>query len=158
MSDDDPEVRADYELRARTERERGRSRGAVAWTRPVFVEEWPCRVCKEPVSVTQEALDQLRLFNGMLARRGEPILRTTEIMYCDSCRAEFKRTAADRRRGQVERMRPVIQRLKRSSNPENERELIKQLEAWSHPDVPGLIQSIRDRIASKGRKPERGEV
>lgn len=157
MSDEDPEVRADRELRARTERERKANRVAT-WTAPVIADEWPCRVCSEPVGVTQDAIDQFRLFNRMLARRGEALLDTRAIMYCDGCRAEFKRTAPERRRGQIERMRPVIQRVKRSGNPEAEREAIKQLEQWAHPDLAGLVQSIRDRIASKGRKPERTEV
>lgn len=153
----DPEVRADIELRNRTERHRSRKE-LPSWTRPEFVANWPCRACSAPVPVTADAVDTLERFNRMLGARNETFIRTTEIMFCDRCGAEYKRTAAARRLGQVERMRPVIQRLKRSSNPEGEHELIKQLTQWSHPDVAGLIQSIRDRIASKGRKPDRTEV
>lgn len=154
----DPEVAADIALRNRTERQRSKIATLPIWHRPEYVANWPCRVCATPVPVTADAVDTLERFNGMLSRRNETFIRTTEIMYCDGCRAEFKRSAAARRLGQVERMRPVIQRLKRSSNPESEQELIAQLKTWGHPDVPGLLQAIRDRMTSKGRKPDRGEV
>jgi hypothetical protein len=158
VSDEDPEVRADIELRARTERQRGRTSNAATWSPPEIAARWPCRVCRTLVDVSGDGVALYLRFNEMLKRRNEEPLSTEQIMYCDACRGEFKRTAAERRRGQIERMRPLIQRLKRSGNPESERALILQLEQWGHPDVNGLVQAIRDRIASKGRKPERTEV
>jgi hypothetical protein len=155
--DEDPEVVADLQLRARTERERTGNREA-RWTAPVFVSEWSCRSCRELVPVTAEAVENWKMFCRMLAARNEAPIRTGEIVFCDRCRAEFRRTAPDRRRGQVDRMRPVIVRLKRSSNPEEERELIKQLEAYGHPDVTGLVAAIRARIESKGTRAGKGDA
>jgi hypothetical protein len=154
-TDEDPEVIEDLQLRARTMRERSGNREAQ-YTAPVFVSEWACRACRELVPITADAMENWQRFNRMLAARNEAAIRTSEIVFCDRCRVEFRRTAPERRRGQVERMRPVIIKLKRSSNPEEEREAIKQLETYGHPDVNGLVAAIRARLESKGRTPDRG--
>jgi hypothetical protein len=156
----DPEVLADLQLRARTVRERGgQSRGAT-WHPPTFVDKWPCRnpQCRKPVEVTAETVDRYQVFNGELSKRGEERMDFRAIVYCDPCRDEFQRTAAGRRRGQVDRMALVIRQVKASKNPEGETAAIAQLKAWHHPDVEGLIQAVRARLDGKSGKKVRGEM
>lgn len=150
----DPEVVADLKLRAATERDRSRTRGEGVYEfqpSPV-VAEWACRNdrCRNLVAVPQEALDRVAVFDGILARQDQQPLDVGLIVYCNSCRIIFLRTAADRRRWQVERMRPAIAQLKSSGKPEEERGLMKQLDAWGHPDVLGLVQAIRSRLDGGG--------
>ncbi len=83
--------------------------------------------------------------NRWLATRNEEPIRPSQIAYCDVCRVEYVRTAADRRRGQVEKLRKLIIELKESRDANGERDLIKQIEAMHHPDVRGLLE----RIAAK---------
>lgn len=155
----DPEVVADLQLRAATLRERGRAREMPAYEPSKIVDRWPCRACKQPVEVTEDGVDRYQVFNRQLARQGEERLDHTKILFCDSCRVEYQRTAADRRRGQVERMAVVIRQLKSSNKPEEERLMIKQLEAWGHPDVTGLVQAIRLRLdGPKTKSKSRGEL
>lgn len=154
----DPEVLADLQLRESTVRERGNRRSAPmpSWSPPAIVGQWPCKVCKRPVDVPDAAMERFEAFSAALVRRGEQPLDEKRILFCDECRNEYIRTAPDRRRGQVERMRPVIVQLKNSRNPEQEWAAIKQLEEWRHPDVPGLVQSIRARIDAKSSKAPKG--
>lgn len=155
----DPEVIADLQLRAATLRDRSRAREMPAFEAAKFVDSWPCRACKQPVPVTDDGVDRYQVFNRQLARLGQERLDHTKIMFCDSCRNEYQRTAADRRRGQVDRMAVVIKKLKASTKPEEEREMIKQLEAWHHPDVSGLVQAIRNRLdGTKAKGKARGEL
>ncbi len=156
----DPEVLADLQLRAQTIRERGGSSREVTWHAPTFVDKWPCRnpQCRKPVEVTAETVDRYRVFNAELVKRGEDKMDFRAIVYCDQCRVEFQRTAADRRRGQVDRMAPVIRQVKNSKNPEGETSAIVQLKAWHHPDVEGLVQAVRSRLDGKGGQKMRGEL
>lgn len=152
MSDDemDPEVRADLELRDSSMRDRTRSRGAgiYDWKPPVAVETWPCRRpnCDGEYPVDSDAVEYLAMFNGQLATRGEIPIARSEIGYCQACRDEYKRSAPDRRRGQVDRMREAIQKLKASPDPDNEHDLIRQIRDWHHPDVDGLLKTLRDKL------------
>lgn len=145
----DPEVIADLVLRASSERDPTRTRGEAvySWAPPKSVGVWACRNprCRAFAEVHQENLDALEVFNRQLTSKGEPPLDVTKILYCDGCLAEFKRTAPDRRRGQVERMAVAIRALKESNDPERERELLDNLEKWGHGDVPGLVAAIREK-------------
>lgn len=153
MTDDDPEVRADLELRAQTIRERGHSPMRFAtWSKPEIAARWPCRACREYVEVTGDAVERVLAFNRELLRRQEAPLAVERIVFCDKCRDEGRRIAPELRRKQVEKLRDLIQQLKRSKVPERERELILQLEKLDHPDVNGLVAAIRARIESKGRR------
>lgn len=159
MSDDeDPEVVADRRLQAATIRQRGGKHEGASYRPPVIVAEWPCRACKKPYGVTEDAVEAYETWNRELARRGDVPLDSKAIVFCDSCRAVYTDTAPSRRRGQVERMRPVIQQLKRSNSPEQEYALLKQLDAWGHPDVPGLVGAIRARLEGKGKRSDTGKL
>jgi hypothetical protein len=161
MSDEpDPEVIDDLKLRAASMFDRSRNAREARWVPPVFVDKWPCKTpaCKKPVEITEETMDRYVMFNRMLAARSEEKLDFTQIVSCDSCRAELTRTAPDRRRKQVDRMRPVIQQVKASKNPEAEIAAIRQLESWKHPDIAGLVQATRDKLNTPGKKAKKGEV
>ncbi len=101
---EDPEVIADLKFRAYTERDRSRGGADYDWKQPETIGAWKCRVpaCGVLVGVTQDAMERVAMFNRELHRRGEAPLDINAIVYCDRCRDEFKRTAADRRRGQVD--------------------------------------------------------
>lgn len=112
---------------------------------------WKCRnpKCFTLVSVPEDAMHALKRCNAMLAARNEEPLDEVKILYCDPCLFEFKASAPDRRRAQVERMAVAIRQLKESGDPTRERDLIAQLEQWGHPDVAGLVQAITERRASE---------
>lgn len=158
MSDEelDPEVRADLELREQTTRDRTRSRSTriYDWRPPVFVENWPCSVpnCDGEYPVESDAVERLEIFNAQLMRKGERPITKSEIGYCESCRAEYKRTAPERRRAQVDRMADGIRKLKAAANPQLEYTLLRQLEQWGHPDVKGLVEAIRLSREKPGSK------
>jgi hypothetical protein len=155
----DPEVIADLALRRASERDptRTRGEGIYDWKPSIAVGVWACRNprCSGLASVFQENVDAVAVFNAHLAQLGELPLDETKILWCESCLAEYKRTAPDRRRGQVDRMAVAIRALKESDDAERERDLIANLDAWGHPDVLGLVSSIRERRAAesgRGRK------
>lgn len=144
----DPEVEADLRLRASSLRDQSRTREArYDWLAPAFVGQWRCRnpKCGAWVPVTEDALHAAATFNQQLRRKGEEPLDLNGIVFCEPCREEFRRTAADRRRAQVERMRAAIIELKSCRNPERQRMLVEQLRIWYHPDVDGLVQWMRER-------------
>jgi hypothetical protein len=154
--DEDPEVVADLQLRARTERERGgRAAREPSWSPPVIAARWRCRGCKSDwlVDVPVDAVAAYLTFNEELKRRGEEPLDESRIVFCDECRDKGRRMAPEGRRNQVERLRSVIQKLKASRRPEEERELILQCTALGHPDVEGLVSSLRDKRAAKQKGP-----
>lgn len=153
----DPEVLADLALRNSSQHDRTRTRGEglYNWTPPVGVGVWACRRpgCKGYATVYQANLDAFEVFDRQLSSKGEQPLDVTKILFCETCYAEFKRTAPDRRRGQVERMAVAVRQLKESNDPERERELLDSLEKWGHPDVHGLVTALREkRGASSGKR------
>lgn len=146
----DPESLADLALRSETEHDTSRTRKEPSWSRPKITDQWPCRTCGEPVDVTAEAHDALNVFDRILAERGEQSLDTNAIMFCNACRDKHRASAADRRSRENAALKALIVKLKASRQPEQEHELIAQIRNWGHPDVEGLVQAIRDRLASKG--------
>lgn len=157
----DPEVLADLRFRDESERDSSRQRTARYDWRPAEdepVELWRCRnpKCSRKAMAYREHVDSAAMFDGQLASRDETPLDRSKILYCESCIVEFKRTAPDRRRGQVERMAVVIRKLKESSDPERERAHIEQLREWGHPDVDGLIKClVEKRAQASGRSGKR---
>lgn len=122
---------------------------------PRDVTRWQCRACRSLVGITADALELFEKFNDVLIRRGEPHLDNRQIVFCRDCRVPYRQKLAEHNTKRVAEMREVIRRLKGSRNPEAERAAIKQLETWGHPDVPGLVQAIRNRldgIAPDGQK------
>jgi len=149
LREPDPEVVADIRFRDESTRDRTRSRGegVYDWTPEKSVGVWACRNprCRGYAQVFQPNIDAADAFDRQLAQRSEVPLDRTKILYCDACLSEYKRTSPDRRRGQVERMAVAIRQLKESDDPERERDLVANLEAWGHPDVPGLVSALRER-------------
>ena len=169
MSDEmDPEVLADLRLRESSEHDKSRTRGegVYDWKSERVIGMWRCRnsKCAMHVPVTQDAYDHLEVFNRELAKKGEKPISTGEVMYCERCETEHKRTASIRRRNAVERMASVIRQLKAGEKritiytretlegpwvPDrtvDEREAFEQLEQWGHPDVEGFRQALTARL------------
>ncbi len=171
MSDDeDPEVRADAQLRASSMFDRTRTgEPNYAWQPPAVIGAWKCRTpaCKRFCDVTEDTFSAMAMWNRELARRGDAPLEINATLWCDSCRAEMRRTAPDRRRGQVDRMAKVIKQLKDGKTAidvpgEKGNELVnveaayKLLEKWGHPDVAGLRQCLAEKT-SPNKRAQRGE-
>lgn len=154
----DPEVLADLALRKASEHDSSRTRTAkYDWSEPEFVGQWKCRrpECTMFVGITEDALNAFCTFNDELRRRGEATLEKDSIVWCPRCLAEYKRSAGDRRRGQVERMRVAIIELKGTPKSYRERELLDQLRLWGHPDVDGLTNWLRERSKNGNGKRKR---
>jgi hypothetical protein len=149
----DPEVLADLRLRDNSMFDRTRSRGrdVYTWSPPAIVGFWGCRrpTCEGAVNVTQDALDYASQCDGWLISRGEQPLERYKISYCDRCLVEYKRTAPDRRRKQVDAMAVKIRELKESNDPFGERDKIDELVKMGHPDVNGLVQVLQERRANE---------
>jgi hypothetical protein len=172
MSDEiDPEVVADLKLRAYSERDRSRSRGAdYAWKPPTIVTQWKCRTppCKEFVDVTEETIERWEIFNRQLSRMGEGPLVSHTILWCDSCLAEHAKLRPVKLRKRVERMADVIKQLKagdkiiryrtdEGDHADDRGKAFDRLREWGHPDVPGLISSLAEKAAaSPGKRERRG--
>lgn len=166
----DPEVLADLDLRESSVHDRSRTRPTEyalgRWATDADVAWWYCKglnkanPCpqKAIVGVTADVVEQVFRFNAMLRSRGEPPLDTAELVRCMACRRGIaaQRPAALRKR--CDEMAECIRQLKASSDPRRERELIKQIETWGHPDVPGLLQAIDERRRGGKSKRSRDDV
>jgi hypothetical protein len=65
--------------------------------------------------------------------------------------AKCPRCEGERNRRQVDALRAVIVELKSGRpNPERERQLVKALHSYQHPDVKGLLDTLSARQASAG--------
>lgn len=160
MSDEiDPEVLADLQLRASSERDRTRSRNAnYDWTPPPVIDRVPCRArCGNVADWTQEAQDAFETFNRILAQRDEGPLDKTRIVFCDECKAKGATIAGPRNRKHVDIVRDLVEQLKQTEKPRSERILLKNLELQGHPDIPGLLDAI-DQKRAKGGKPQTKDV
>jgi len=130
----------------------------VGSTRPDVVTKWQCRTCRKLVDVTAAAVLAMERFSAELMRRGDKHLDTRTIVQCDECKATDIAKQAARNGAHRERMADVIRRLKAARQPEQERELIKQLEALGHPDITGLVQAIRERReGTNGKRRKSGD-
>jgi hypothetical protein len=159
----DPEVLADLALRRASEHDRTRSRGdgIYDWEPSKPVGFWACRnpQCKGMADVYEENVTAFGIFNREIVKRGEKPLEDHRIMFCDRCLAEYRRTAPDRRRAQVERMAVAIRSLKESGDATRERDLIAQISEWGHPDVEGLVNAIAERRAAEsGRSSKKRQI
>lgn len=157
---EDPEVVADLKLRAKTTYDKSRTGGADAygWHEPATVAAWCCRNkgCRAPVRVTQDAVDMLATMNRMAKARGYERIREDEVMFCTLCEVAMRKER-DRISSRLsEVLHKAIVELKAGPGAERERELVKKLEALGHPDVPGLVQSLREKKQSKKTTRMRG--
>ena len=165
--DEDPEVLADMQLREATLRERGRSREMPKYEPPAIVGQWPCRVCKTPVDITDEAIKDAEVFDRKLARDGDehgnhaPLDRN-RIAVCDACRAKGMSLIGQRKREQVDKMAALIRELRGGTtlpappgpapSQQREAELMREIISRHHPDPEGLLKAIRDG-RNGGKKP-----
>lgn len=154
---EDPEVVADLKLRAKTTYDKSRTGGADAydWREPATVAAWCCRTktCRAPVRVTQDAVDMLATMNRLAKARGFERIREDEVMFCTVCEVAMRKERERIASRLSEVLSKAIVEIKKGPGDERERELIKKLEALGHPDVPGLVQAIREkRDASKGKR------
>lgn len=158
--DEDPESREDAELRERTERDTTRSREMPTWSAPVFVDRWLCRGCRAPVDVTSETVDRFTLFNRMLESRGEERLNPHKVVFCDACRARGQAMQGERNRKHTDALAALIVKLKASRDPANEREPLRRIAELGHPDIPGMLETIkakRDKAPGSKRAPRGDE-
>jgi hypothetical protein len=153
----DPEVAADIRLRDSSKYDSSRARPSMAllgtWKPEKPAGAWYCRGASKAhpcpqraiVPVDADTIERLLVFNGYLRARNEDPLDSNEIVRCDACRRgiAFQRPPLLRKR--VEEVAECIRQLKASSDPRRERELVKQLEAWHHPDVSGLLQALEEK-------------
>jgi len=155
---EDPEIVADLALRSATERDPTRTSDAN-YERAVkellddpVVTRWPCRGrgCNELVDAPRSAVESMDVFNRQLERRRQPLIRTSEVLYCQRCKARLQQEADAARRAKDERLAPVVKLLIQSSQPEREHALIRQLREWKHPDVDGLVQALVARRSRSG--------
>lgn len=147
---DDPEAIADLQLRAKTERERPKTDGAV-WIPPRIVAQWPCRGCGAEVEVTDEGARALDAFNASLAARGERPLSTQAIAWCAQCasRAAAARAAANAQ--QNARIAIAVRELRATRHgTERWTGLLRDLTALGHPDVKALAKAIQE--TQQGRR------
>lgn len=155
----DPEVVADLKLRAATERERGKHRDAdrsLDWSPPVIVGAWPCRFCSVLVDVPEETMSRWSTFNTHLRSRGEPPLDYRKVLVCAECDNDRRMRSGDVRRQEADEMARLIRLLKSASDLESSeaRTAIAQLRGLHHPDVDGLVESLRTRSAKRGKRVE----
>jgi hypothetical protein len=164
MSDEDPEVVADRQLRAYTEASRpGLTETQFAArirevAKPSIVGVVPCRNrCGSVVDWTEEAEHAFEVSNRELERQNEPQLDKTKIVFCPACVARGRSLRADGNRKHVDVLAEKIRALKETDSPDEERELIKQIEKLNHPDVPGLLGAIAEK-RSKGRRIRKSDI
>lgn len=155
----DPEVVADLQLRAATERDRSRSREMPQWSPSVVLTHVPCRKrCGSLVEWNDAAEERFVAFNRMLEARGEAPLDKTKILFCDKCRVLRRQAVADHNRKQVDLTGEVIRDLRRASNPDGERDLIAKLRELGHPDIDGLLETLRTRNKTQSGKRTKGDL
>lgn len=162
MSDDydtrreeaDPEVIADLQLRARTQRERRSVIADLAWQAPIFVASWKCRhpKCDERVAVTQDVVHQLEAFSAELVRRGGRPIPADSVLVCATHEAAVRGFRAEKLREQHVRLAANIRELKQLESPGISVDLLAKIRADHHPDVEGLIGAIEARTVRRSGK------
>lgn len=159
--DEDPEVVADVQLRASTERDSSRSRPNQfvlgSWRPDGPVAQWNCRRpgCHTLVDVTQDGVDRLEQANAMLVRLGQRKILDTEVLWCPACSKAFFDARSDRLRVKVDRLAELIRKLKDSTTPRSEHLLLTDIEKCHHPDIRGLLDAIDARRAKPGERSKR---
>lgn len=148
FDDEDPEVAADRIARTYPSREGTSDEAFERSIRTTAIVNKlgtvPCRSrCGGVVDWTQEAEDMFQGFCRQLAAKREAPLDKTRIVFCNTCRARGRIEAGAANREHVNRLADVIRKLKASSNPDGERELLEQARKYSHPDVSGLLEALR---------------
>jgi hypothetical protein len=158
--EDEDEAR-DRQIRSDSMRDRTRIRKPVRFEVDTVVAQWPCRTCHQPTDLTTAGADRFEQFNKMLRARGERPLSTGEVLFCTKCEAEKRKHEADANRRKVDGLAEKIRALKADPPPppEVERVLVKAIEAAGHPDVKGLLDTIKaKREAGDKKKPARARA
>ncbi len=170
FDEDDPEVAADLALRESSAFDRSRTRAEpvmlATWApRVAFVGMWRCRGdkafhCGAMVPVSECTMERWMMFNARLRSIGQAPIDSGDVLLCDRCFEELRRIRSAKLWERVDRIAKLIEALKNSDRPDEEREIIKQLTEWHHPDVRGLLQAIavRRATAPKATRSRRGMV
>lgn len=151
----DPEVIADLQLRAMSERDSTRTRGAdYSWTAPEVIGKWKCRnrACSTLCDVTEDTMARWADSNVMCRRRGWPTIETHEVLICDSCRVLVENKRCEKRKAQREQTAELVRRLKDSPDPRREKHIVEQLEKLNHPDIIGLLESLAEKAERGSRR------
>lgn len=146
--EEDPEVIADLQLRAYSEHDSSRTRGAGVydWKKAGDVAWWPCAgACGDLVGVTEDICEYRHQFNGYLRKRMEADIPIDRIVLCPKCRTRMLQERAYRKWEQKERVAKMIRELKDQKDPATAKDLIKNLEEEHHPDIKGLIEAIESK-------------
>lgn len=72
--------------------------------------------------------------------------------------AREKTGQAERNRQRADDMAAAVRELKQSRDPEGEQMLLRRIREGGHPDVNGLVQSIRGRLEGSGKAKGRREL
>lgn len=159
----DPEVLEDLRLRDASERDPTRTRPTPAligtWQPDPMAGMWACRglnaanPCPQRtmVPVTAADIERLLIFNAELRRLGQDPIDSGTVVRCEPCRRGIAHQRSLKLWDRVDAVADHIRQLKASPDPRREREIIKQLEAWGHPDVAGLLQVLSDRAKGKSK-------
>lgn len=164
--EEDPEVIADLQLRASSERDGSRTRGAGVydWKKAGDVAWWPCRGCKSLVGVVEDVCAYRQQFNGYLRKRMEAEIPIDGVVLCAKC---YARLAKERSHVMFDRKAEVadaIRKLKDHQNPrgidgqhdaKGAQAILELLKKRHHPDINGLLDAIDARRASKGNVRQR---
>lgn len=140
-------------IREETARDKTRSRKPPKWEQPVVIATWPCRNvdCRKPVDLTPEGGDMFALFNKVLRDRGEPPMETGRVLICPDCRKIAERNREQKSRERRRETADIVRQLKNHSNPDSATALHGELERLGHPDVKGLIETLKAKQGSKRR-------
>lgn len=152
---DDDEHDEDAAIRAASLNDPNRSGDPGAYKPPIVVGFAKCRNfgrCANVVAWNEEADDQLAVWNRQLAKQNEPLIERDKVMFCAQCEAAKRAYAIEHYAKARELMRDCIRELKSTTNPERERELAKKIGMLGHPDVNGLLESIRTDKSTNPRK------
>src|SRR5262245_1613089 len=126
-------------------------RDLARWEPPTLVATWPCRnaSCAVPVEITQDTVDNLAMFNRVLAERDERPIPESAVMLCDACAARRREKLVESAQRLRERTAEPIRELKASPTPRQEHRAIRELSQLGHPDVTGLLAALEEKLVGK---------
>lgn len=151
----DPEVAADLDRQARTEADRSRTRETSTVIDSTTAATWPCLYCKTAVPVPRTAVEMRDTFNRALRARGQRPLEDTAV--CSSCYAREEARRVELGEAARTRCAQLVRVITEGSVPPADSPIVRELRKLGHPDVDGLLKSLRER-KSPGSTRGRGEI
>ena len=146
------EIAKERQLQARR-----KSADSLRDMRSRIIAHWPCRntKCRQPVSVTEDAMAAFETFNRKLRAERNPPLGTGDVVVCDLCAPQLERYAAKAYEERRLRTKDAIVELKAGAIGARAEFLYAQLIKDDHPDIVGLRAAIDEKRA--GAKSKRGK-